>query len=155
MKNSDLFNNPTTLRIFLYLKDKVNSDIGIRETQRALKLKSVTSVTWHLEKLETHGYVTRTPSNRYTLTEKALEIDNFQVPILISTKIIAGNMVPNLIFQLSFLVTMIIVIFSLLFVGVNSLVIISLSLITLFIEVILSIYKWISIDKQLRKYSIK
>ena len=48
----DPFHNPTTLRIFLYVKSQNSKEIGVRDTQRALNLHSPSTASWHLEKLQ-------------------------------------------------------------------------------------------------------
>ncbi|MCH8907448.1 MAG: hypothetical protein IH840_10200 [Candidatus Heimdallarchaeota archaeon] len=87
----DPFANPTTLRIFLYVKSNVKNEIGVRETQRALDLNSPSTASWHLEKLLSMGFLDKLPSNRFILTKNGKEIDKFDVPLTVSVRYVKGT----------------------------------------------------------------
>ena len=104
IKPEKVLEHPTTLKLFLFLKAKDPHEIGVREAQRALEVRSSSTVAWHLEKLEEAGYVESKPNNKYVLTKKGTEKQDLMVPVLIPIQTIKGLMIPRNIFLLSFLI---------------------------------------------------
>ncbi len=104
-KSSNVLDHPTTLKIYLYLKTRFPHEVGIRETQRALELKSPSTISWHLDKLEDADIVKKLPSNMYVLTEKGEKRHDILVPVYVPAHLIKGIMIPRILFLFSFLVT--------------------------------------------------
>jgi hypothetical protein len=102
---SSALEHPTTLRIFLYLRhsnSKSSDTIGVRETQRALRIKSPSIAKWHVEKLENAGFIEKLSSNRFQLTDVGLN-QNIRVPVKISVLLVKGIIIP----KISFLATLV------------------------------------------------
>ena len=102
---SSVLEHPTTLRIFLYLRysdDKSSETIGVRETQRALNIKSPSIVKWHLEKLENAGFIEKLSSNRFQLTDVGLS-QQIRIPVKISVSLVKGIFIPKISFLATFL----------------------------------------------------
>ncbi|NPD89632.1 MAG: helix-turn-helix transcriptional regulator [Asgard group archaeon] len=107
-KISRVLEHPTTLKLFIYLRSKTKEDIGVRETQRAVSLKSPSTAVWHLDKLEEAGLIEKLPSTLYRLSQEGKQLYRFQIPIRITTHFIRGFLIPRSAFQLSFIISMII-----------------------------------------------
>ena len=108
---SSVLEHPTTLRIFLYLRysdDRSSETIGVRETQRALNIKSPSIVKWHLEKLENAGFVEKLSSNRFQLTDIGLS-QQIRIPVKISVLLVKGIFVPKITFLATFLLISVII----------------------------------------------
>ena len=106
---SEILSNPTTLKIFSYCLSQ-KSEVGIRDTQRKLEIKSSSTVAWHFEKLVIAGIMEQLPNNRYIITEEGLRIKHISVPIDNSIRLINGRFVPDIIFRVTFLISSLIVI---------------------------------------------
>ncbi len=106
--NGIIFQNPLTLELFLHCKNKGGA-VGIRETQRALGIKSASSVHWHFNKLIDMGLLEQNPDNSFVLTEKGKGMRSLQVPINFPFRVLKGRAVNASVFQLAYLL------FSLLF----------------------------------------
>ncbi len=102
-KPEKVLEHPTTLKLYLFLKAKEPNEIGVREAQRALELRSSSTIAWHLDKLEEAQYVEKRANNKYILTKKGIEKQGLKVPVLIPAQTIKGLMIPRNIFLLSFL----------------------------------------------------
>ncbi len=150
IKSEKILEHPTTLKLFLYLKAKEPNKIGVREAQKALEVKSSSTIAWHLEKLVEAEYIEHKANNKYVLTQKGLDKQDFKVPVLIPTQTIKGLMIPRIIFLLSFLIASVITVVILqffayiiaLYVGIGSLI----------LAIILVIREYIELRKQFRFY---
>ena len=151
---SSVLEHPTTLRIYLYLRysdDRSSETIGVRETQRALNIKSPSIVKWHLEKLENAGFVEKLSSNRFQLTDVGLT-QQIRIPVKISVSLVKGIFIPKISFLATFLFISIIltIAFSLwkpLIGSINGI----LSLIAIFAFIII---QFIKMRKELQSYDM-
>ena len=107
-KINSVLEHPTTLKLFIFLRSKAKDCVGIREAQRAIFLKSPSTVLWHFDKLEEAMLVEKLPSTRYRLTQEGKKLYRFQIPIRITAHFIRGFLIPRNAFQLSFMISMII-----------------------------------------------
>ena len=105
-KVSSILEHPTTLKLFIFLRSKAKDSVGVREAQRAIFLKSPSTALWHFDKLEEAMLVEKLPSTRYRLTQEGKKLYRFQIPIRITVHFIRGFLIPRNAFQLSFLLTM-------------------------------------------------
>ena len=90
-----IFSNPNTLRVFLYLRQRIEEDVGIRELQRELGYSSPSTSSWHLNKLEEVGLTLKLNSNKYVLTEKGKNLSTVDLPINIGHYLIRGRLIPS------------------------------------------------------------
>ncbi len=142
--------HPTTLKLFLYIKSKNPKEVGVREAQRALELKSSSTIAWHLEKLEEAEYVEKRANNKYVLTKEGLEKQDFKIPILIPAQTIRGLMIPRIVFLLSFLVTSVLVVLIVQF--YSHLIANYVGLASLMVAIALVIREYLELRKQIRFY---
>ena len=84
--------HPTTLRIFLYCLDKMNS-ISVREAQRDLELNSPNTVTWHFEKLLRDNLIERGSNSQYNITEIGSSQRSFSLPTQLQYRYIRGKLI--------------------------------------------------------------
>ncbi len=145
----DPFSNPTTLRIFLYVKSNDDNEIGVRETQRALELNSPSTASWHLEKLLSVGLLDKLPSNRFILNENGKSIDEFKIPMTISVRYVKGLLLPKFLIFFAFIIfNMIFTI--LLWIVIDDPVIIAINgLVSLLLSLVILIYFWAIFNKQI------
>ena len=108
MDYSEVLTQPTTLKVFLYLKTSDIDEFGIRQTQYDLGFKSPNSVTWHFNKLLDAGLLKKTPQNTYFLTNEAKLINEFEIPYKVTVKLAGSYLLPKFAFLLSFLISAII-----------------------------------------------
>ncbi|MHA1868815.1 MAG: hypothetical protein ACTSVB_11665 [Candidatus Heimdallarchaeaceae archaeon] len=101
----------TALRIFLFLLK--NNEIGIRDAQRKLGLKSASHVQYHLQRFEHLGIVEKMVNSRYCLTPKYSELRSIKLGLLTEIYIYKGAIIPSIGFFSGALFT--ILIFSLIF----------------------------------------
>ncbi|MBS7641341.1 MAG: hypothetical protein QXJ19_04600 [Candidatus Bathyarchaeia archaeon] len=77
-----------TLKVYLYLLERVGSKVGVREVQRALKFSSPSLAAYHLDKLVSLGLVGKTATGEYFLTQEVkvgilkffVKLGKFRVP---------------------------------------------------------------------------
>lgn len=105
-----VLSHPTTLRIFIYCLVK-KTDVGVREVQKELNIKSTSTVSWHFTKLLDADYVTQLSNNRYELTELGNSIKTLDVVTSTSVHFYRGKFIPDNLFLLVFLVSSLIMIF--------------------------------------------
>lgn len=144
----EIFHNPTTLRIFLYLRSLTEADVGVRETQRALNLNSPSTASWHLEKLMNVGFVEKLPSNRYYLTSSGKTYQDFEIPLIVSVKLVRGILIPKFIFLIVFLLLDILFTIYIwllvrdpLLIGINGAM-------SLLLALVIVVYFWITFNRQ-------
>jgi hypothetical protein len=85
----------TSLRIFVYAVKK-GKDIGVRETQRDLGLKTASHSQYHLQRLEQLGLLGRTKNNKYYLDAKYENLRSLKLGILTEIYIFRGWIIPSL-----------------------------------------------------------
>ena len=85
----------TALRIFVYTVKK-GKNIGIRETQRDLGLKTASHAQYHLQRLEQLKLIGRTKNNKYFLEEKYENLRSLKVGILTEIYVFKGWLIPSL-----------------------------------------------------------
>jgi hypothetical protein len=85
----------TALRVFVYTVKK-GKDIGIRETQRDLGLKTASHAQYHLQRLEQLKLIGRTKNNKYFLEEKYENLRSLKVGILTEIYVFRGWLIPSL-----------------------------------------------------------
>lgn len=106
---SEILSNPTTLKIYYYCLT-MKREVGIRDTQRALMIKSSSTVAWHFDKLVIAGIIKQLMNNRYIITEEGMKIKQIKIPIDHSIHLVNGRFVPDIIFRITFLITSLLVI---------------------------------------------
>lgn len=89
------------LRIFCYLL-KQNESVGVRETQRALGLKTASHASYHLQKLVELKVVKQTPQNSYFLLPE-YKIKSIRVNVLTDYLLIRGKFWPRTVFFATYL----------------------------------------------------
>ncbi len=85
----------TALRVFVYTVKK-GKDIGIRETQRDLGLKTASHAQYHLQRLEQLKLIGRTKNNKYFLEKKYENLRSLKVGILTEIYVFRGWLIPSL-----------------------------------------------------------
>lgn len=145
-----ILNHPTTLKIYLYMKAKAPKEVSIREAQRVLEIKSTSTVSWHLTKLEEVGYAEKLPTNRYKLTSKAEKKHEIKIPVVIPAQLIKGVIIPRNLLLLSFLLVAAII--SFIFIWINPLLSSILGTVFFIIALSLGIFEYSFLRKQLRFY---
>ncbi|MHA2252956.1 MAG: winged helix-turn-helix domain-containing protein [Candidatus Kariarchaeaceae archaeon] len=102
------FTHPTPLKILLYAKSKENAIIGVRELQRELGIKTISTISWHLDKMIDAGYVVKLPTNKYQLTDKAKNSNEIEISINLPVSIIRGKLMPKFAFSFGLLLSSVI-----------------------------------------------
>ncbi len=85
----------TSLRIFVYAVKK-GKNIGVRESQRDLGLKTASHAQYHLQRLEQLGLLGRTKNNKYYLDDKYENLRSLKLGILTEVYIFRGWLIPSL-----------------------------------------------------------
>ena len=85
----------TALRVFVYAVKKVK-EIGVRETQRDLGLKTASHAQYHLQRLEQFGLLKQTKSNKYYLEEEYENLRSLKLGILTEIYVFKGWLIPSL-----------------------------------------------------------
>ena len=148
----EILDHPTTLKIYLYMKTRFPKDVSIRETQRVLEIKSTSTVSWHLVKLEEAGLAEKLPTNRYKLTKEAEKSQDIKIPIVVPARLIGGVIIPRSLLLISFLLAAAVISFILLW--VNPLLSGIIGTIFLIIAVCIATIEYYYLRKQLRFYKI-
>ena len=146
----DILNNSNALLIFIFLKRQNPNSLGIREIRRATAIRSASTVSRQLDRLEKSGLVEKNSSSKYKITDKGLSVKKFDVGIKISVSMMGGFIFTTLLFLLC--LVMVLMLLSLVFlwfsVGLSAII----SLIGLVISIVFMILHWIRIRRQLRIY---
>ena len=145
-----ILDHPTTLKIYLYMKAKAPKEVSIREAQRVLEVKSTSTVSWQLTKLEDAGYAEKLPTNKYKLTAKAEKKHEIKIPVLLPAQLIKGVIIPRNLFLLSFLLVAALISFILIW--INPLLSSILGSVFFVIALTLGIFEYSFLRKQLRFY---
>ena len=143
--------HPLTLKLYLYFKSKEPKEIGIREAQRALSIKSPSTVSWHLEKLVESNYVEKLPTNRYILSDNGKEMQELKIPVLVPAQTFRGIVFPRIIFLLSFLVTSIVI--AIIIVWIHPMSAAIWGIVSLITSLILGLREYIYLQNQFKFYS--
>lgn len=151
-KDDDL-EHPTTLKIYLLVRSKHPQDIGVREVQRELNLKSPSIASWHLEKLEIAGILCKMHSNRYKLSESEATRGKLPIPLKTSVKLYRGLFIPPIFLLLGFLITMSILTFILMF--VNTMIAAFNGTFGLVGGVVICLFEYRRVVSQIKKYTQK
>lgn len=85
----------TALRVFVYALKKAQ-DVGVRETQRDLGLKSASHSQYHLRRLEQLGLLEKNKNNKYNLKEEFENLRSLKIGILTEIYMFKGWMIPSL-----------------------------------------------------------
>lgn len=83
-----------TMKIYWFLL--THGESGIREIQRELKIRSSSSVSYHMNKLVDAGLVSKSTTDKYTV-EETIKSGIFGLYVKIGTR-----MIPRIMFYLSF-----------------------------------------------------
>ncbi|MFW9851897.1 MAG: hypothetical protein ACFFDS_03080 [Candidatus Thorarchaeota archaeon] len=104
--NEDLISSltGTSLKIFVYAVKK-GKDIGVRETQRDLGLKTASHAQYHLQRLEQLGLLGRTKNNKYFLDKNYENLRSLKLGILTEIYVFKGWLIPSLGIFSGFLTT--------------------------------------------------
>ena len=108
--------HPITAKVFVYLKSK-DVPVGVREVQRALSLGSSSTAYWHLNKLLDNGVAEKLGDNNYRLTSSYQDVKKIKKVVAVDHYFIGKNLVPEIIVQVVFLVTLIPIIILLMVLG--------------------------------------
>ncbi|MHA1303923.1 MAG: hypothetical protein ACTSQE_10705 [Candidatus Heimdallarchaeaceae archaeon] len=87
--------NGTALRVFVYAL-KQGKDVGVRETQRSIGLKSASHAQYHLQRLEQLGLLVKTKNNRYNLAMEYENLRSLKLGILTEIYVFKGWLFPSL-----------------------------------------------------------
>ena len=85
----------TALRVFVYAVKKVK-EIGVRETQRDLGLKTASHAQYHLQRLEQIGLLKQSKNNKYCLEEEYENLRSLKLGILTEIYVFKGWLIPSL-----------------------------------------------------------
>ena len=150
--NDDILQNSNTLLVFLFLKTHFPKSFGIREIMRGTKLRSSSTVSRQLDRLEKANLVTKDSTNKtkYQISELGQSMKKLDVHVTIPVSLSGRFLVTNFLFQITFIAAFIIIAF--IFIWFDVFYSALLSLLGLVIGLILIIYRWIQIRKQLQDY---
>ena len=145
-----ILENPLTLKIFIFVKSKNKESVGVREVMRAINMRSSSTVSRHLEKLDEGGLIQKLPSNRYILTSEGSSLKNNQVPITLQANIVKRSFVTIISYQISFLIMILLTVFIViwfdrLYAGI-------IGLVGLAISLLIGFKHWRVIKKQMSVY---
>ena len=97
LPNEDIISSLTgiALRVFVYAVKK-GKNIGVRETQRDLGLKTASHAQYHLQRLEQIKLLERNDNNKYNLPEEYENLRSLKIGILTEIYVFKGWMIPSL-----------------------------------------------------------
>ncbi len=85
----------TALRVFLYAL-KCQEPIGVRETQRALGLKSPSHASYHLQRLAQLNLLQQIPGTKYLISEEFKTLRTIKISLLTEVYLLKGWVVPSI-----------------------------------------------------------
>ncbi len=85
----------TALRVFLYAL-KRQSPVGVRETQRALGLKSPSHANYHLQRLVQLNLLRQIPGTKYLIQEEFKTLRTIKISLLTEVYLFKGWVVPSI-----------------------------------------------------------
>ncbi len=149
--NEDIISSLTgmALRVFVYALKKAK-DVGVRETQRDLGLKSASHSQYHLQRLEQLGLLEKNTNNRYNLKEEYENLRSLKIGILTEIYVFKGWVIPSLGLFSGFLVSSLIItiLFYSLLTPLAAIIFVSIAL---FLSSIYSGYRAISIIRSFKQ----
>ena len=104
-----IFDNQMVVEIFLYCVQSPQG-LSIREAQRDLGVPNTSTIHWHLAKLVEVNLVEQVDDDkRYYLTSLGRSINKVEIPIRQQYFLFRGELYPITVFQLSFLVSTLVI----------------------------------------------
>ncbi|MCE7736167.1 MAG: winged helix-turn-helix domain-containing protein [Candidatus Heimdallarchaeota archaeon] len=144
--------HPMTLKIFVNFKLQYPQEIGTREMQRLVGLNSPSTVNWHFNKLVESGYIVKSSSKKYHLTDLGIAYDNVKLPVDVSTQFFMGRFVSKYSLLLSVLVSGLLVNIFLLILDFDPFLVAISSIVIIAIAILLVIHEWYGFQKGFREY---
>ena len=95
------------LRIYCYLLQQ-GGPVGVRETQRALNLKTASHASYHLQKMYEDGLLEKTPQNTYLLLER-FRVKSIRINVLTEYFLLRGRFWPRTVFFATYLLISLII----------------------------------------------
>ncbi len=99
----------TRLKLFLIFKKYQNKTHSVRDLLDKVDMKSTSTISWHLEKLEEIGLIEKNHANQYQISKKGMEFKDLEVPYRIPILVLRGEFVPKRFLLIGFLVTSILI----------------------------------------------
>ncbi|MHA1552193.1 MAG: hypothetical protein ACTSUP_07065 [Candidatus Heimdallarchaeaceae archaeon] len=152
LPNEDTISSLTgiALRVFVYAVKK-GKNIGVRETQRDLGLKTASHAQYHLQRLEQIKLLERNENNKYDLPEEYKNLRSLKIGILTEIYVFKGWMIPSLGLFAGFLGASLVISLLFFFLLPNPLFSITFSSVTLLLAAIYSSFRAIQIVKSFKK----
>jgi len=152
LPNEDIISSLTgiALRVFVYAVKK-GKNIGVRETQRDLGLKTASHAQYHLQRLEQIKLLERNENNRYNLPEEYESLRSLKIGILTEIYVFKGWIIPSLGLFAGFLGASLIISLLFFFLLPNPLFSIIFSSVSLLLAAIYSSFRTIQIVKSFKK----
>lgn len=126
------------LRIYCYLLQQ-DEPVGVRQTQRALHLKSPSHASYHLQKLLDDEIVEKSPQNSYFLVNR-YKVKSIKINVLSDYFLLAGRFWPRTAFYAIYLIVSMVISLVLLITSIETVLVYYLSL-SLLVSVIIAIYE--------------
>lgn len=145
---NEILSNPTTLKIFICFKINLQDNISVRKLQQMIGVKSSSTISWHLKKLEEAKLLIKNSSRHFILTEFGKQFNEFQYPISKTAQIIRGQIIPKPSLLLSILFFSMMFNLIVVIIGANTGIIIINSLLIGIISFSIVVRDWNSIRKQ-------
>ncbi len=145
---NEVLSNPTTLKIFICFKINFQDNISVRKLQQMIGVKSSSTISWHLKKLEEAKLLIKNSSRHYILTELGKQFNEFQYSISKTAQIIRGQIIPKSSLLLSVLFFSMMFNLIVVIIGANTGIIIINSLMIGMISFSIVIRDWNLIRKQ-------
>ncbi|MBY9000259.1 MAG: hypothetical protein KGD64_05040 [Candidatus Heimdallarchaeota archaeon] len=152
LPNEDIISSltGTALRVFVYAVKK-GKDIGVRETQRDLGLKTASHAQYHLQRLEQISLLDRNDNNKYSLPKEYESLRSLKIGILTEIYVFKGWIIPSLGIFAGFLGASIIISLLFFFLLSNPLISVIFSSTSLLLTAIYSSIRTIQIVKSFKK----
>lgn len=146
------FSHPIPLKIVMYARSKPEGIIGVRELANELEVKSVSTVVWHLDKLQDAGYLEKTPSNKYQLTEKGKTMNSLELKINYPVWYFKGTLLPAQSLVLGFLITAVILYGYLFFSANNPITVQVYGFVILLFVLAINLGQWIMFKRRINQF---
>ncbi len=152
LSNEDIISSltGTALRVFVYAVKK-GDNIGVRETQRDLGLKTASHAQYHLQRLEQIKLLERNENNKYNLPEEYESLRSLKIGILTEIYVFKGWMIPSLGLFAGFLGASLVISLLFFFLLPNTPISIIFSSSSLLLAAIYSSFRTIQIVKSFKK----
>lgn len=142
-KNKIIISNQTSVLILLHFKSNPDKEFGTRETQRILGMNSSSTVSLHINKLADLGLIEKSPSDRYYITQKGIEFDSINFPMMSTADYVWGKFVPRNSYLLGLLLSGIGTCLILLLLSIHIAIILAISISVLIIASVLVLKEWL------------